>query len=181
MKSPPPPETLAKLRDGRAIRVRPIRPDDAQRLSEFHDKLSQNTIRLRFFTPLRHLSPKFARHLADVDFKARCAFVISFPGDDTIHGVGRYEGESIRSAEVAFVVEDDMQGLGIGPILLERLVEHARANAFERLTAVVLSENTMMLLLFRDSPYLPEIHIHRDTAFVKLDIREVADRPATEL
>ena len=174
MSSALPAETTATLRDGRVVRLRPIRPNDAQRLSEFHDKLSQKTIRLRFFTPLKQLSPKFAGHLADVDFKARCAFVISFPGDDAIHGVGRYEAESSRSAEVAFVVEDEMQGLGIGPILLERLVAHARANAFERLTAVVLSENTMMLMLFRDSPYSPVIHMHADTAFVKLDIRQPA-------
>ena len=166
-----PPETLAVLRDGREVRVRPIRPDDAPRLARFHDRLSQNTVRLRFFTPLKHLSPQFAQHLSEVDFTGRCAFVISFPGDDEIHAVGRYEAEAAHSAEVAFVVEDSMQGLGMGALLLDRLVSHARANGFERLTAAVLCENTTMLTLFRESPFVPEIHMQGSTAFVKLDIR----------
>ncbi|MGE3073408.1 MAG: N-acetyltransferase family protein [Dehalococcoidia bacterium] len=171
MKPPIPNEREATLRDGRVCRVRPISPEDCGRLVEFHERLSVNTTRLRFFSPLRHLSPEFAKRLCNVDFKRRCAFVISLPGDDAIHAVGRYEWESAHSAEVAFVVEDQMQGLGIGAILLDRLADHARTRGFRRLTAVVLCENTMMLSLFRESKYLPEIHMEGSMAFVKLDIR----------
>lgn len=166
-----PPETVHVLRDGRTIRVRPVTPADLERLRAFHDRLSLNTTRLRFFTPLKHLTLTFAEHLCNVDFDKRCAFVLSFPEDDDIHGVGRYEAESPTSAEVAFVIEDALQGLGIGPILLERLVAQAKARAFTRLTAVVLCENHSMLTLFRDSPYHAEVHIEREQAFVKLDIR----------
>lgn len=171
VKPPIPNEREATLRDGRVCRVRPISPEDCGRLVEFHERLSVNTTRLRFFSPLRHLSPEFAKRLCNVDFKRRCAFVISLPGDDAIHAVGRYEWESAHSAEVAFVVEDQMQGLGIGAILLDRLADHARTRGFRRLTAVVLCENTMMLSLFRESKYLPEIHMEGSMAFVKLDIR----------
>jgi GNAT superfamily N-acetyltransferase len=166
-----PGETRITLRDARALRIRPIRPDDAPRLVEFHGRLSVNTTRLRFFTALRQLSPEFAEKLCNVDFVKRCAFVISFPGDDAIHAVGRYEAESERSAEVAFVVEDSMQGFGVGKFLLERLVGQARKHKFQKLTAVVLGENASMLTLFRQSPYLPEIHLEGIMAFVKLDIR----------
>ncbi len=165
-----PPEQTAMLRNGVGVRVRPIRPDDVPRLLEFHERLSVNTTRLRFFTAMRRLSPEFAAHLCTVDFEARAAFVISSLENDEIHAVGRYEGESDASAELAFVVEDAMQGLGIGPLLLERLVEHAREQQFERLTAVVLCENLHMLTLFRESPYLGEITMEHDCAFVKLNI-----------
>ncbi len=166
-----PPETLAVLRDGRTVRIRPILPGDMERLREFHDRLSVNTTRLRFFTPMKHLSREFATHLTSVDFVKRCAFVVSPLEEDTIHAVGRYEAESPRSAEVAFVVEDALQGLGIGTLLLERLVKHAREHGYHRLTAVVLCENAQMLSIFRDAPYEPEIHMQGDTAFVRLDIR----------
>ncbi|MEO8539575.1 MAG: GNAT family N-acetyltransferase [bacterium] len=166
-----PPETLAELRTGVLVRIRPIRPDDIQRLRDFHDRLSSNTTRLRFFSPLRHLSSVFADHLASVDFKKRCAFVISPLEDDTIHAVGRYEGETLRCAEVAFVVEDTMQGLGIGKLLLDRLVDHARTAGFTRFSAVTLCENNQMLNLFRESAYHAHIHVERDLAFVRMDIR----------
>lgn len=166
-----PPEQLAQLRDGTQVRVRPIRPDDAPRLREFHDRLSSNTTRLRFFSPLKHLSRDFANRLASVDFEKRCAFVISPLGEDTIHAVGRYEAETRRSAEVAFVVEDTMQGMGLGKLLLDRLVEHAREQGFSRFSAVTLGENAQMLALFRESPYHAEIHMERDLAFVRMDIR----------
>lgn len=169
-----PAETRAALHDGRTIRIRPIRPDDAERLSAFHSRLSVKTVRLRFFGPMKSLSPDFASRLSDVDFVRRCAFVVSLPGDDAIHAVGRYEGESRRSAELAFVVEDSFQGLGVGALLLDRLVEHGRAVGYHRFTAAVLCENSAMLGLFRECRYSPDIHVHGTTAFVKLDIREAA-------
>lgn len=165
-----PAEKVLTLRDGTPVRVRPIRPDDAPRLIEFHSRLSMNTTRLRFFTPMKRLSAAFAEHLCTVDFKKRCAFVISPLDSDDIHAVGRYEGESRYSAEVAFVVEDSFQGKGIGTILLDRLVEHARTKGFDRLTAVVLCENLNMLTLFRESPYSPEITMQSECAFVKMNI-----------
>ncbi len=162
-----PAEKVVTLRDGLSVRVRPIRPADAPRLIEFHSRLSMNTTRLRFFTPMKRLSAAFADQLCTVDFKKRCAFVISSLDFDDIHAVGRYEGESRHSAEVAFVVEDSFQGKGIGTILLNRLVEHARTKGFDRLTAVVLCENLNMLTLFRESPYSPEITMQSECAFVR--------------
>lgn len=167
------------MRGGRRCRIRPITPEDVPLLVAFHEGLSLRTTRLRFFSPLRHLSPEFADHLCSVDFKRRCAFVVSFDGDDAIHAVGRYEWESAHSAEVAFVVEDELQGMGIGTALLERLVEHARRHGFRRMTAVVLGENDSMLNLFRESPYTPEIHMEGAMAFVKLDIRRNRPTPLT--
>lgn len=173
-----PAENVAALRDGSSVRVRPIRPDDVPRLFDFHSRLSMNTTRLRFFTPMKHLSATFAEHLCTVDFKDRCAFVVSPLDSDCIHAVGRYESESRHSAEVAFVVEDSFQGKGIGTLLLDRLVGHAHSKGFDRLTAVVLCENLNMLTLFRESPYSPEITMQSECAFVKMNIARGAPASA---
>ena len=171
-----PPAILAQLRDGRTVRVRPIVPEDAARLREFHERLSTRTTRYRFFSPMRHLSPEFANRLTTVDFERRFAFVVSEPGDDVIYGVGRFEAESNRSGEVAFVVEDAMQGIGLGPLLLQRIVVQARKLGYERLTAIVLAENAQMLSIFRESDLTPEIHTVSDVTSVKMDIREAPQR-----
>lgn len=172
MVAKPPPAVIARLRDGRTVRVRPIQPSDAQRLQEFHLRLSRRTTRYRFFTPLRELSPEFAERLANVDYEQRFAFVVSEPDDDIIYGVGRFEAESKKSGEVAFVVEDSMQGIGLGPLLLDRVVSHARKLGYQRLTASVLAENSAMLNVFRESAYHAEFHAQSDLTFVKMDISE---------
>jgi len=135
-----PAEKVVTLRDGTPVRVRPIRPDDAPRLIEFHSRLSMNTTRLRFFTPMKRLSAAFADQLCTVDFKKRCAFVISSLDFDDIHAVGRYEGESRHSAEVAFVVEDSFQGKG-RYYLLDRCRTRP-LDGFDRLTPSPLENST---------------------------------------
>lgn len=161
----------ATLRDGRRMCFRPIEPDDAGRLQAFHERLSRETTRLRFFTAMPHLSDPMAEHFAQVDFGDRGAFVACFPGEDTIRGVGRYERESEHSAEVAFVVEDELQSLGIGGVLLRMLAEHAQGEKIERLTAVTLAENRGMLAVFRESGYPTDVHFEGSTAYVRIDVR----------
>jgi acetyltransferase len=124
---------------------------------QFHERLSVRTTRYRFFSPMKHLSEEFATRLTNVDFVKRFAFVVSDPSDDIIHGVGRFE--------------DSMQGVGLGSLLLERIVGHARKLGYERLTAMVLAENAQMLNIFRESGLDPQLHTVSDVTSVKLDIR----------
>ncbi|WBL36827.1 GNAT family N-acetyltransferase [Tepidiforma flava] len=177
-----PPERTFTTRSGQAMRLRPIRPEDVPNLFAFHERLSRESLRMRYFTPRRRLTEDVARHLCTVDFRDRAAFVASPLESDAIHGIGRYERDAPHSAEVAFIVEDALQGNGIGPALLQRLAEHARAQGIERFTAAVLYENTAMLSVFRNSPFRPQISVEHDCAFVKLDLtvlpEPAAQRPA---
>ncbi|MEP7215659.1 MAG: GNAT family N-acetyltransferase [Anaerolineaceae bacterium] len=166
-----PEERDAELRDGRTMRFRRIEPDDAPRLQAFHQRLSRETTRLRFFTAMPYLSEVMAEHFAEVDFCDRAAFVACFPGEDAVRAVGRYERETEHSAEVAFVVEDDLQSQGIGGMLLRMLAEHAKGQEIERLTAITLAENQGMLTVFRESGYPTDVHFEGQTAYVKIDIR----------
>ena len=161
----------AQLRDGRTMWFRAIEPDDAPRLQAFHQRLSRETTRLRFFTAMPNLSAVMAEHFAEVDFHDRAAFVACFPGEDAVRAVGRYERETEHSAEVAFVVEDDLQSLGIGGALMRMLAEHAQGENFERLTAITLAENQGMLTVFRECGYPTDVHFEGQTAYVKIDIR----------
>lgn len=166
-----PPERTIVTRKGLHLRIRPITPADVPNLLEFHERLSRESLRMRYFTPRRTLTLERATHLCTVDFVNRAAFVASPLESDTIHGIGRYERDAPHSAEVAFIVEDRLQGNGIAPALLERLAEHARTQGIDRFTAAVLFENTPMLAVFRNSPYSPQISVEGDCAFVKLNLR----------
>lgn len=141
-------ETLT-LRDGRKVRLRPIRPEDAPRLMELHDRLSTDSQYLRFFGPKPHLAPEEARYLAKVDFTRRFAIVgaVDEDGEERIVAVGRFDIVSDTDAEPAIVVRDDYQSSGLGTAILERMVEVARGRGVQRFSAEVLAENRRMLQL----------------------------------
>jgi RimJ/RimL family protein N-acetyltransferase len=163
-----------QLQDGRRVWFRSIESADADRLRAFHRRLSAETQRLRFFTPLRELSPKMAEYFCNVDGQKRRGIVVSYPGEQTIRGVGRYEESADGTAEVAFVMEDGLQGFGIGKALLHLLAQHAMSRGITKLTATVLPENCAMLGLFRGCEF-PATFTHDDgTSIVTLDLTQNA-------
>lgn len=161
-----------QLTDGRRVWFRPIRPDDVGRLRAFHRRLSMDTQRLRFFTPLRELSPAMAENFCNVDHDKRTAIVICYPGEDAIRGVGRLEDMGDGTAEVAFVLEDCLQGHGIGKALLSLLAAHARERGITTLTAMVLPENGAMLHVFRTCEFPSTFEIRDGAEYITLDISE---------
>ncbi|HEY8458418.1 MAG TPA: GNAT family N-acetyltransferase [Actinopolymorphaceae bacterium] len=139
------------LRDGRTARLRPIRPDDADRLVAFYGRVSEESKYLRFFAPYPTLSPQDVARFTNVDHCDRVALILTV-GEDMI-AVGRYERTDPRTAEVAFLVQDADQGRGAGSVLLEHLAQAARENGIERFTAAVLPENRRMASVFREAGY----------------------------
>ncbi|MFT7837207.1 GNAT family N-acetyltransferase [Saccharothrix sp. BKS2] len=140
------------LSDGGTVHLRPITPDDAERLLAFHGRLSERTRYFRYFGPYPRMPKRDLDRFSTVDHSDRVALA-AFLGDDVV-AVGRYDrlgGGS--SAEVAFVVEDTHQGRGLGSILLEHLAAAARERGLSRFTAEVLAENGQMVRVFRDAGY----------------------------
>ncbi len=132
--------------------LRPIRPDDGQRLASFHDHLSDRSCYLRFFSLHPHLSPAEVERFTHVDYEDRLALVAVL--DDSIIGVGRYDRRPESDiAEVAFVVADDYQHHGIGSLLLDELVSAARARGIRTFVADTLHENHPMLDVFFHSGF----------------------------
>lgn len=141
--------------DGGVVHLRPIVPDDADRVVRFHGGLSERTRYMRYFGPTPTLPPREVARMTTVDYQTRVAVVAILGGD--IIAIGLYEGLGFdgrpESAEVAFVVADEHQGRGLGPVLLEHLAGAAAENGFTRFEAEVLSENPNMVAVFRDAGY----------------------------
>ncbi|MBG0559975.1 bifunctional acetate--CoA ligase family protein/GNAT family N-acetyltransferase [Actinoplanes aureus] len=141
------------LADGSAAHLRQIRPEDAPAIVDFHSRMSDRTRYLRYFSPYPRIPERDLQRFVNVDHRDREAFVTV--ADGKITSVGRYErlGPGSPEAEVAFVVEDALQGRGIGSVLLEHLAEAAREHGITRFVAEVLPENSGMLRVFGDSGY----------------------------
>jgi acyl-CoA synthetase (NDP forming)/GNAT superfamily N-acetyltransferase len=139
------------LADGGTVHLRPITPQDAEAMLALHARLSERTRYLRFFGPYPTMPKRDLQRFTNVDHHDRVALVATL-GDDMI-AVGRYDRLDDGSAEVAFTVQDDQQGRGVGSILLEHLAAAARERGVRRFVAEVLAENSAMVRVFRDAGY----------------------------
>ncbi|NQU96772.1 MAG: GNAT family N-acetyltransferase, partial [Chloroflexi bacterium] len=148
------PSAEAVLRDGRRVLLRPIRPDDRKRWFDFVHRLTPRTRYLRFQYAKSYFSEEEADYYTHVTPPERGAYVaaLSEGQEERIIAVGRWDvtpGQD--SAEVALVVEDDVQFRGIGTSLLEQLAVAASDFDIRSFEAQVLSENTGMQGVFESS------------------------------
>jgi GNAT superfamily N-acetyltransferase len=135
---------LIRLKSGRPIMVRQIRPEDGARLQLAYDRLSPESRYRRFLSAKPHLSAGDVRYLVNTDGRNHVALVATSPDDaGWILGVGRYVRlpEDPEAAEFAVAVADHIQGEGLGTALLDRLAELAVANGFGRFHATMLADN----------------------------------------
>jgi GNAT superfamily N-acetyltransferase len=165
------------MRDGREVAIRPVQPGDEPELRAFVQRLSPESRRRRFFGPIRELTPDMAYRLTNVDGVARVALVATFPGDPAIRAVGRFDRLTDSSAEIAFTVEDALQGQGLGTELLWLLAERARDIGFRWLIAIVLPENRSMLDVFRRCGLPCTNHWQDGVIRVEVDLGEGAVQP----
>jgi acetyltransferase len=141
---------MITLLDGRQVTLRPIRPEDAPLLQEGFARLSPQSIYMRFLKTATGLSDNQARQLATVDYTERMALVGSVIEDGCEHlvAVARYstiDGDEPGLAEAAIIVRDDYQGVGLGKVLMKRLLQYGRKHGVRKLVATVHSSNARIL------------------------------------
>jgi RimJ/RimL family protein N-acetyltransferase len=136
----------ARLRDGSAVRIRPIEPGDEDHVREVWDGMSELSRRRRFLAPTNDISEEDLRYLVDVDHRRHEALLALDEGGRAI-AVARYVRlpDDRTAAEVSVVVIDDWHRRGLGTALLGALTDIARANGIERYTAIVSPDNDVVL------------------------------------
>jgi GNAT superfamily N-acetyltransferase len=144
-----PPARELELPGGARILVRPILPEDKERLREGFVRLSAQSRYRRFLTSLGHLSERQVRYLTEIDYADHMAWVAvdpSRPGRPGV-GVARYVRlpDEPAAAEAAVTVLDEYQGRGIGTILLRMLAGSARQHGIRSFRGYVLAENAPMM------------------------------------
>jgi acetyltransferase len=140
------------LRDGSAVTIRPIRPEDEPLLVAFHRTLSEESVYLRYFH-MMSLSARIAHErlirICFTDYAREMALVVDRRdpegGEHVVLAVARLSRVHGRNqAEFSMLVSDPHQHQGLGTELLRLLLEIGRDEGLERITAEVLHENRAM-------------------------------------
>src|SRR5208282_1797424 len=150
-------DRLASIGAGTRLRIRPIRPDDEDKMIEMTEHLTPEDRRLRFFTQMRGLPRELAARFAHIDYDREMALVATPLDGDTVLGVSRYAADpDMRHAEFALAVRSDWHHRGLGQLLMTRLIEVAKARGIGSLYGQVLRENAIMLELCHHLGFVAE-------------------------
>ena len=170
------------LRDGSTVHVRPVRPEDEEAMLAFLEGLDPGSRMFRFFSAGTDLA-RAAHLMVDVDHSQRYGLVAVRGTRDEVVAQGIYLGGRLGEAEIAFTIAEQLQGVGLGTLLLAHLAEVAQENGISIFTAEVMPENHRMIEVFRESGFPVEmssrpgaIHVELPTSFSDEAVSHFEDR-----
>jgi acyl-CoA hydrolase/GNAT superfamily N-acetyltransferase len=142
-----------KLRNGKTAEFRPLLPSDEIAYRNFFYSLQEKTIYMRFFYRMRSFSHEVVqKQWASVDYHKNMSIIglVQKGGHKEIIAIGTYAYDCEQMAEIAFVVREDYQSMGIASYLLAVLEQIAKENNYTRFQASVLRANSAMIQVFKN-------------------------------
>ncbi len=145
--------------EGDEITIRPIRPEDEPSMVRFHETLSERTVYMRYFSPLKlqqRVAHERLSRICFIDYDREMVLVATrhnpeHPNEPEILAAGRLtklHGKPV--GEFGLLVGDTFQGRGLGPQVMERLIDVGRAEGLERIIGYILPDNAAMLRICED-------------------------------
>jgi acetyltransferase len=139
-------ERHVTLKDGTNVFVRPLRPDDESLYGPFFQRVTDQDLRLRFFAPVKDFGHAFVARFTQIDYARAMAFVALEQSSGEMLGVVRlHSNANYEVAEYAVLVRSDLKGRGLGWLLMQQIIDYARAEHLQTIEGQVLRENATML------------------------------------
>ncbi len=167
-------ETSWKLRDGRTVMLRPIKPEDASLWLEMFRKFSEESKRYRFFQIIKDTPSEVVARYCNIDYDKEMAIVaeLTEEGRRRILGVVRLVVEPDgKTGEIAFIVADPWQGLGLGWKMVDYMIEICRDKRLETIYALILRDNHRAIILVKEMGFAIA-HFDEDTVKATLNLKE---------
>ncbi|MBW7851229.1 MAG: bifunctional acetate--CoA ligase family protein/GNAT family N-acetyltransferase [Rhodospirillales bacterium] len=144
-------EEPARLRDGRLVLLRPIRPEDEPAHHALIARMTAEDIRFRFFNYVRELKHSQMARLTQIDYDREMAFIATTEGEngqqETLGVVRTVTDPDNICAEFAVLVRSDLKGQGLGTLLMDKMIRYSRSRKTQGIRGEVLAENQGMLAL----------------------------------
>jgi RimJ/RimL family protein N-acetyltransferase len=163
------------LKDGTEIFFRPVKPTDEAALSDMLYSLSAASVKKRYFSHTKTFPHKDVQKITNIDYKNDLAIVGVVPGPsgEDIVAIAQYFLEpKTQVAEVAFIVQDEWQDMGMGSYLLNYIAEVAAQRGVKSFYATVLPVNKAMLNVFYNSGYKVNTEFDGDSYTITYDLKK---------
>ena len=166
-------EKLVRLRDGRTVLLRLIKPEDEPMWLEMFRNFSEESIRYRFFHIIKDTPHEMRARYCDIDYAKEIGIVAELEeeGQRQILGVVRLIiEEDEKTGEIAFIVADPWQGLGLGSKMVDHMIEICKDRGLETIYALTLPDNYRAIRLLKQRGFA--IQYRNDEAKATLNLKD---------
>ncbi len=163
--------TTAEFKGGVTVKFRAIKPSDEEGMRRFFYRFSDQMIFYRFFYLVQTMTHDQMQEYVNVDYSKEMSIVglAGTSDSEKIIAEARFvRDEESNYGDLAFLIDEAYQGIGVGTYLLHLLIKLARARGLKGFTAEVLPENQPMMKLFEKTDHLLEKGISNGTCYVKM-------------
>jgi RimJ/RimL family protein N-acetyltransferase len=170
-------ESHVTLLDGTPIFIRPLRPDDGVLYPDFLANVTSDDLRLRFFAPMREVSPAMIDKLIHYDPAKAMAFIAIAEATGRLLGVVRlHDDPDGETAEFAILLRTHLKGHGLGWLLMKHMIANAKAKGLHTVRGQVLDENSTMLQMCEELGFhIADDPLERGVKEVTLPLADVPE------
>ena len=168
-------ERHVTLRDGEKVLLRPLRPEDGALYPDYLSEVASDDLRLRFFAPMRQVSPKLIDRLIHYDPQKAMAFIAIAEASGRMLGVVRLHDDAEGdSAEFAILLRTRLKGHGLGWLMMKHMIANAKEKGLKTVQGQVLAENVTMLQMCEELGFhTADDPLERGVKVVTLPLAEV--------
>jgi acetyltransferase len=151
--------SLWKLRDGRTVMLRPIKPEDESLWLEMFHNFSQESLHFRLFQTIVQPAHEYSARYCNIDYDRELAIVaeIEENGKRKMLGVVRLNlAPPEKTGEISFIVTDTMQGQGLGSKMVDYMIEISKDKKLETINAIMLPDNYKAIKLLWEMGFTVE-------------------------
>jgi acetyltransferase len=166
-------EKLVRIRDGKTVLLRPIKPEDEPLWLEMFQNFSEESIRYRFFHIIKDTPHEMRARYCDIDYAREIGIVAELKedGQRQILGVVRLIiEEGGKTGEIAFIVADPWQGLGLGSKMVDHMIEVCKGRGLGTVYALTLADNYRAIRLLKKRGFI--IQYRNNEAKATLNLKD---------
>ncbi len=163
-------EEVEEFKGGQVLNLRPVRGEDEPALKFFHETLSAESLRYRFFTARRNFRHRELAKFAQIDYQQEMAFVAENKEGEIIGVVRTWTDADQVQSEFSVLIGDKAQGMGLGYRLMSKMIQYCIDQGIIEMMGTVLADNGPMLKLARKLGFQVKRHLDGDIVEIVLPL-----------
>ena len=164
-------EERTQLSNGQSVLLRAVLPEDEPAHQAFLLQVSDQDRYNRFFSDVVINHEKLA-HMMQIDYDREMAFIAVADNKEILAVVRAILDPDTNIAEFAILVRSDLKGLGLGHLLMGKMIHYARTKSIQELSGITMPTNRGMITLARKLGFSVKVQLEDGIAELKLELKK---------